>query len=161
MKWAEYLHSMRKTRRAYKMNLKENECERHGKESVKLQSGLNYQRTGCTEFVRWLHSHLVIWSWITALFARSWAYQEAWVSHVGGYQASNLFAMCPSVPAIPLYDGKWRDCPLFSQNTRTEILMSVTTARQKHRKFMDLVSFHAALGSALNVRATMMMMMSP
>jgi len=41
----------RKTRRAYKMNLKENERERHGKESVKVQSGLNCQRTGCTEFV--------------------------------------------------------------------------------------------------------------
>lgn len=41
------------------MNLKENECERHGKESVKVQSGLNCQRKGCTEFVRWLHRHLV------------------------------------------------------------------------------------------------------
>jgi hypothetical protein len=33
------------------MNLKENECERHGKESVKVSSGLNCQRTGCTEIL--------------------------------------------------------------------------------------------------------------
>jgi len=37
--------------------------------------------------------------------------------------------------------------------------MSVTTARQKRRKFMELISFHATLGSAVNVRATRMMMM--
>jgi hypothetical protein len=84
---------------------------------TRQQSVFHRKNALWTWFVSWLRRHLVCQSVIRSW---SWAYQETWASHVAGYQASNLFALYPSVAALPLYVRKRRDCPLFSQYTRIQ-----------------------------------------